>query len=264
MKRYILPVLLMLTVTACTTRTKTDDSGTTAAPVSSAAAFFKKVTAEPQFDQLKINTRLTAETGSFVPPLDATIYLEKDRKIWVNMVAVFLNVGRGLATPAGIQGYEKWNKTYIESDFTYLNNLLNVNFIDFVSFQNLLLGKTFIPVNERDFQLIQNGADYILKSKKNLQFNTNGKTSEYQAELHYDAQMDLVKVALQKVKAADQLEVTYSNWQNFQQMRVPGTVKIVIKGNKDSKITLENTKFDNSKMNTPYSVPANYTKTEIK
>ncbi len=180
------------------------------------------------------------------------------------MVAVFLNVGRGLATPAGIQGYEKWNKTYIESDFTYLNNLLNVNFIDFASFQNLLLGKTFIPVNERDFQLIQNGADYILKSKKNLQFNTNGKTSEYQAELHYDAQMDLIKVALQKVKAADQLEVTYSNWQNFQQMRVPGTVKIVIKGNKDSKITLENTKFDNSKMNTPYSVPANYTKTEIK
>src|SRR5690606_37736954 len=101
--------------------------------------------------------------------------------VWMNIIAVFLNVGRGIATADGIRGYEKWNKTYIESDFSYLNNLLQVNFIDFSSLQNLLIGKTFFPIDEKNFKVTKNTSGYQLDSYKPLKFQNNGKTSEYQA-----------------------------------------------------------------------------------
>ncbi|WP_226063338.1 DUF4292 domain-containing protein [Kaistella polysaccharea] len=264
MNKYIIPLAVLLLVSSCKTRNATEKPISTTTPLASTAAFFKKINERTDFQQLKINSRITAETGTFIPPLDATIYLEKDQKIWINMIAIFLNVGRGIATPEGIKGYEKWNKTYIESDFTYVNNLLNVNFIDYNSFQNLLLGKTFIPVNSADFEVTKNAQGYTLKSIKNLQFKTNGESSSYMASVDYAENLDLTKVSLQKVNAQDYLEVSYGNWEDFDNIRVPKNVKIVIKGAKNSQILLENTKFDTSKMQTPYSVPENYTKTEIK
>ena len=180
------------------------------------------------------------------------------------MIAIFLNVGRGLATPDGIKGYEKWNKTYIESDFSYLNGLLNVNFIDYGAFQNLLLGKTFIPVNAKDFKLTKNAQGYLLTSIKDLSFQSNGSSHEYSASLSYNNEMDLENVSLKKINASDELQVSYANWENFENIKLPKTVKIVIKGSKDSQILLENAKFESSKMDAPYSVPNNYKKTEIK
>ena len=249
---------------SCKTKTAVDNPISTNAPIASNAAFFNTITEKTNFQQLKINSRITAETGKFIPPLDATIYIEKDKKVWINMIAIFLNVGRGLATPDGIKGYEKWNKTYIESDFSYLNGLLNVNFIDYGAFQNLLLGKTFIPVNAKDFKLTKNAQGYLLTSIKDLRFQTNGTSHEYSASLSYTNEMDLENVSLKKINASDELQVSYANWENFENIKLPRTVKIVIKGSKDSQILLENTKFESSKMDAPYSVPNNYKKTEIK
>lgn len=249
---------------SCKTKTAVDNPISTNAPIASNAAFFNTITEKTNFQQLKINSRITAETGKFIPPLDAKIYIEKDKKVWINMIAIFLNVGRGLATPDGIKGYEKWNKTYIESDFSYLNGLLNVNFIDYGAFQNLLLGKTFIPVNAKDFKLTKNAQGYLLTSIKDLRFQTNGTSHEYSASLSYSNEMDLENVSLKKINASDELQVSYANWENFENIKLPRTVKIVIKGSKDSQILLENTKFESSKMDAPYSVPNNYKKTEIK
>lgn len=249
---------------SCKTKTAVDNPISTNAPIASNAAFFNTITEKTNFQQLKINSRITAETGKFIPPLDATIYIEKDKKVWINMIAIFLNVGRGLATPDGIKGYEKWNKTYIESDFSYLNGLLNVNFIDYGAFQNLLLGKTFIPVNAKDFKLTKNAQGYLLTSIKDLRFQTNGTSHEYSASLSYSNEIDLENVSLKKINASDELQVSYANWENFENIKLPRTVKIVIKGSKDSQILLENTKFESSKMDAPYSVPNNYKKTEIK
>ena len=264
MKKYILATGLMISLISCKTRTAVENPINTNTPIASTASFFKKINEKTDFQQLKINSKITAETGKFIPPLDATIYIEKDKKVWINMIAIFLNVGRGVATPEGIKGYEKFNKTYIESDFTYLNSLLNVDFIDYAAFQNLLMGKTFIPVNDKDFKVTKNAQGYLLTSVKNLSFKTNGNVSEYSAALSYNDQMELENVSLKKIDASDELEVTYSSWDNFEKIRLPKNVKIMIKGSKNSQILLENTRFDSSKMEAPYSVPTNYTKTEIK
>lgn len=264
MKKYIIILIASISVLSCKTQTAAYVPVSTNAPITETAAFFKEINKKPNFQQVKINSRVNVETGNFIPTLDATIYIENGQKVWMNMIAVFLNVGRGIATPDGIKGYEKWNKTYIESDFSYLNNLLNVNFIDFSSLQNLLTGRTFIPVNEKDFVLTKNAQGYQLTSVNNLKFENDGKTSEYAVAIDYDNDMNLSKVFLKNANSPDNLEVSYANWANFESMQLPTNVKIIIKGTKTSQILLENTKFDSSKMDTPYSVPNNYTKTEIR
>ncbi|HQD46142.1 MAG TPA: DUF4292 domain-containing protein [Kaistella sp.] len=264
MKNIILAVAAMVLMVSCKTKSTGNNPISTTTPITSNSAFFKKIKEQPNFQQLKISSKVNVEGGSFIPTLDATIYIENGQKVWMNMIAVILNVGRGIATPSGIKGYEKWNKTYIESDFTYLNNLMNVNFIDYNALQNLLMGKTFVPVNEKDFVLTKNAQGYNLSSTKNLVFKNNGKTSEYHVSIDYSNDFDLTRVNMKETKSADNLEVSYANYIDFNTIKLPKNVKIIIKGSKTSQILMENTKFDSSKMETPYSVPNNYTKTEIR
>ena len=264
MQKYILLILISLFLFSCKAANGSSEPVSTTKPIAGSNAFFAKITKKPDFQQLKINSKVDVQTGSFIPTLDATIYIENGQKVWMNMVALFINAGRGIATPAGIQGYERLNKTYIESDYSYLNNLLNVNFIDYSSLQNLLMGKTFVPVNEKDFVLTQNAQGYQLASTKNLKFGQQGKLSEYEVMIQYSAEADLLNLNLKNVSTSDVLAITYSNWMTFEGMRLPKNVKIDIKGTKSSQILLENTKFETSKMSTPYTVPNNYTKTEIR
>lgn len=281
MKNWISFLLLLLALSSCKTRNaiKNDtdharDSITTAEdnrnpkdvnePVRDKLTFYEHVLIPPKFEQIKIDSKVRVETGSFVPTLDATIYIENNKKVWMNLRALFLNVARGIATPDGIKGQDKTNKTYIDSDFDYLNNLLNVNFIDYKSLEKILLGRTFIKISDSQFTLTQNAQGYKMTSNTNQKIVTDEKSREYKIALQYDMNYDLLSVNLKDVSSPDELEISYSDWNEYNGIRLPQNVKIIIKGSKSSQILLENTKFDFSRMETPYSVPSSYKKIEIK
>ncbi|MFP3599367.1 DUF4292 domain-containing protein [Chryseobacterium sp. SIMBA_029] len=282
MKNWISVLLLLLVVTSCKTRNaarnKTgtpQDSTTTVVgdnrdpkdvnePVSDKFAFFEHVIIPPKFEQIKISSKINVETGNFIPTLDATIYIENDKKVWMNLQAFFFTVAKGIATPEGIKGQDKTSKTYIDSDFDYLNHLLNVNFIDYKSLEKILLGRTFVKISDSQFNLTQNAQGFKMASKVNQKIVTNEKTREYKIVLQYDTNYDLLSVNLKDVLSPDELEISYSNWDEYNGIRLPKNVKIIIKGSKSSQILMENTKFDFSRMETAYSVPSSYKKIEIK
>ncbi|WP_353150227.1 DUF4292 domain-containing protein [Chryseobacterium sp.] len=281
MKNWIPFLLLLLALSSCKTRNavsndsaNTRDSITTSEdnrnpkdvnePVRDKLTFFEHVLIQPKFDQIKIDSKVRVETGSYVPTLDATIYIENDKKVWMNLRALFINAARGIATPEGIKGQDKINKTYIDSDFDYLNNLLNVNFIDYKSLEKILLGRTFVKISDSQFTLTQNAQGYKMVSNANQKIVTDEKNREYKIALQYDTNYDLLTVNLKDVLSTDELEISYSDWNEYNGIRLPKNVKIIIKGSKSSQILLENTKFDFSRMETPYSVPSSYKKIEIK
>ncbi len=82
--------------------------------------FFNNILKESSFKSLKISSKIKVDNGSPIPTLDALVYIENQKKVWVNLSALFFNVARGVATPEGVKGYEKYNKTYIDSDFLIL------------------------------------------------------------------------------------------------------------------------------------------------
>lgn len=281
MKNWIPFLLLLLALSSCKTRNTaqndtdhTRDSINTTKdngdpkdvnePVKDKYTFYEHVLIPPKFEQIKIDSKVKVEIGSYVPTLDATIYIENDKKVWMNLRALFINAARGIATPEGIKGQDKINKTYIDSDFDYLNNLLNVNFIDYKSLEKILLGRTFVKINDKQFNLTQNAQGFNIVSTINQKIVTDEKNREYKIAIQYDTNYDLLSVNLKDILSSDELDVSYSDWNEYEGIRLPKNVKIIIKGSKSSQILLENTKFDFSRMETPYSVPSSYKKIEIK
>ncbi|MBO6185461.1 MAG: DUF4292 domain-containing protein [Chryseobacterium sp.] len=227
-------------------------------------AFYQNIMLHPQFEHVKINSKITA-SDLRVSPLDATIYIENNKKIWSNISFLIIPAARALITPEGIKAMDKYNKNYIDSDFDYLNNLLNVNFIDYKTLEKLLMGRTFMQITNSNSKIVKNSQGYQLTSITNQKIVTNEITREYKVEMQYTEDFNLNWVKLQDVKSNDAIEIVYENWETFpNEVKLPKNVKIIIKGSKTSQILLENTKFDFSRMETPYSVPANYKKIDIK
>ena len=232
--------------------------------ISDRLTFYENIYIHPKFDQIKINSKITADNIR-VSPLDATIYIESDKKIWSNINFLFFNAARAIITPEGLKAVDKYNKNYIDSDFDYLNNLLNINFIDYKTLEKILLGRTFLLVSNRNSSITKSEDGYQLASIVNQKIVTNGVEREYKINMRYSNDYNLIYVKLQDVKSDDAVEIVYDQWETFDNnLKLPQSVKIIIKGSKTSQILLENTKFGFTKMETPYSVPANYKKIEIK
>lgn len=227
-------------------------------------SFYEKILLHPKFDHVKINSKITADNIR-VSPLDATIYIENDKKIWANISFLIIPAARAIITPEGIKGMDRYNKNYIDSDFEYLNNFLNVNFIDYKTLEKLLMGRTFMHITNSNSRIVKNSEGYQLTSITNQKIVTDDIVREYKVEMQYTNDFNLNWVKLQDVKSNDAIEIVYENWETFpNEVKLPKNVKIIIKGSKSSQILLENTKFDFSRMETPYSVPANYKKIDIK
>lgn len=226
--------------------------------------FFSKTIPPLKFEQVKISSKVIVESESSVPTLDATIYIESNEQIWANL-SLFINVARAKATQEGFKAMDKFNKTFIDSDYEYLNKLLNVNFIEYNSLQKILMGRTFILINDSQYILTQNAQGFKVVSAYNQKIANEEleKAREYKITLLYNKEYDLTKVWLQDVLSNDELEISYDNWNTFENLRLPQNVKIIIKGEKTSQILIENTKFDFSKMKTSYSVPSSYQQIEI-
>ena len=226
--------------------------------------FYENIMLHPKFEHVKINSKITA-SDLRVSPLDAVIYIENDKKIWSNITFLIIPAARAIITPEGIKAMDKYNKNYIDSDFDYLNNLLNVNFINYTTLEKLLMGRTFMQITNSNSKIVKNSQGYQLASITNQKIVTNEITREYKVEMQYTEDFNLNWVKLQDVKSNDAIEIVYENWETFpNEVKLPKNVKIIIKGSKTSQILMENTKFDFSRMETPYSVPANYKKIDIK
>ncbi len=279
MKKYILLFAVALFLFSCKSRTAVASDGGSASDslisvkdlpkgsnmsVENHVKFYENILIHPKFDQLKIYSKIDMESNNaYIPTMDATTYIEKDKKVWMNISLFLFSAARGIATPDGIKAYSKTDKKYIDSDFGYLNNLLNTNFIDYRALEKLLTGRTFVKVNSSNFRITKNRDGYQMSSIANQKIENEGNSREYRVDLSYSNSYDLMHVRLQDINSADELEVDYANWTDFADFRLPKNVKINIKGSKPAKISLENTKFDSSKMQTPFNVPANYTKIEI-
>ena len=117
-------------------------------------------------------------------------------------------------------------------------------------------------MNDKDFTLTQNAQGYNLKSVKPQEVTVDGKVSSYNVSIDYDSGFRLNKVQINDAKSDNQLEINYSDWVSANNENFPKNVKIIIK--------IKPIKFDRkydldfSRMDTPYSVPSNYTKKEIK
>ncbi|PIE50862.1 MAG: hypothetical protein CSA38_01070 [Flavobacteriales bacterium] len=225
--------------------------------------FFKEIHRKSKFKSLKINGKIDIETDDFIPTINSTIYIERNKKIWINLSSFFVNIARGLAEKKQFRGYLKVpQKRAIEGDYENLKSILGLDFLDYQALEKLLLGQTFIPVTASDYILTQNSQGYQLSSIRDIQLNTT-KNEKYKIEWSYNQLFELEKVKINNLAQTEQIQIIFSNRTDFKGLKLPQNVKIIIKGEKNTAIFIENTKFGDSKMKTPFRIPKNYKKLKI-
>ncbi len=213
------------------------------------------------YQQLKISGNVKVDIpGKFLPGVKLTIYNEQDEKIWINGQVAIMNAGRALATPEKFQAYEKLNKTYVDEDYNFVNDLLGVNFVDYSALEKMLLGRAFLPIDFEDSALNITDSLIQIRSLSPMVIQHEGKTYSYDTEFQFDEKLNLQKVQIVDNTESRDLIIEYGNRAKFENLNLPTIVKISINDTKPKTITLNYNNFDSNSMDTPFRIPSGYEK----
>src|SRR5690606_14497445 len=150
------------------------------------------------------------------------------------------------------------DRTYIDGDFTYFNHLLKVDFIDYQTLQNLLLGRIFTEMKPTDFQseIIDN--QYVLNYKQNENLAKNPKKGSYIQTYVFGNDYLLRKAVIKDPNSKMELEIEYSGWLKVGVQSFPKNVKVLVKDKKTQKVELEYNNFTFEQSETPFEIPSGY------
>jgi len=212
----------------------------------------------PDFQQIRVQGKVDIKFKDELPELNLNMYIEKDVKIWTN-VSLLIFSARSLITPEKFQGYEKIKKTYIDTDYQYVNDLLGLDFIDFESTQKLLLGRLCFPFLYDDFEFKIENKDYVFNSKKPIEIGKNKEKKSYNRTIIFNSDFSIKSIAFNNVAKDEYIFIEYVNKIKNNSVELPNLVKILVKDSKNKDIILKYTNFDFEKMETPFKIPENYT-----
>jgi Domain of unknown function (DUF4292) len=154
-------------------------------------------------------------------------------------------------TPKKVMFYEVINKSYFDGDFQLISDLTGIEF-DFQMFQNLLLGYSLVDLREEKLELSVEEHNYLLVPKN--------KNHNFEARFRIDPvhfKMNNETLILDPDKG---LEITYKNYQNKQDVRIPGYL-ILQTRKKNKNISLEVDIKEAAfveRLNFPFKIPEGY------
>ena len=215
-------------------------------------------------EHLQIRSKIDADINGKSNSATLRLYFQGDERIWANASILGITGARANIVPGKVQAYEIIDKTYIDSDFSFFNEKLKVNFIDFDRLKSLLLGRLFL-IDAWDSYELETTSDnlYALKYKQNRKLETNPKEGKYIHTFYLDSYYRLNEVVIQDPNSETQITVKYENWIQVENSNFPGRVKILIKSKQDDTIELEYNNFDFTETNPPFRIPSGYSPREI-
>lgn len=228
----------------------------------SAASLYKSIVEPINFSTLKIKATADIESGSSYPSVALTLYIDQGNQIWAN-ANLILPLARASIYPGGFKMYERLGKTYVDSNFDYLNSLLKVDFLTYKNIEDLLVGKLFFPVNDQDFNFSIENNYYILTSKKLIKVGSGKETRNFSRRLIFDSNYNLRQISMEDKSKDTYLQIDYADYVNIENIILPKNIKIFIKGEKEIKITLNYNKFEFVNMETPFEIPKGYSQRKI-
>lgn len=255
--------LLLLGVASCHTQKSIPNLPTDATSVKVSQVITAAKAQQPQFVHLSIQSRIEADIDRSSTSLAGRIYIKNGEKIWVNVSKFGINAARAEITPAGFKAYEKIERTYIDGDFSYFNDLLKVDFIDYDKLQNLLLGRLFVDLKPNEFEMHLADNQFVLSHIDNQKLENKPKNGKYIQTYYFDSKFRLSKVELKDPKSGMELEISYRNWTKVGVQDFPKNVKVLVKDQKTQQVDLEYNNFTFSETATPFAIPSGYKPNKI-
>ncbi len=91
------------------------------------------------YSTAKLKTKIEYKAGGKNQRFNAQFRIDKDKKIWVSISVVALEVARAIVTPDSVIAYDRINKKYFQFSFDEIVKLINID-VDFKTLQNIIVG----------------------------------------------------------------------------------------------------------------------------
>lgn len=259
---YILPLTLILS--ACRPQ-KNVVKAKGEAQDQALTTFYAKYDSQlPKFKQVQIKSKIRTDIKGKNLSANLRLYIKDQQQIWANASILGITGARINITPNKVQGYSVLNKEYVDSSFDYFNDLLKVNFITYDRLQQLLLGQLFLIGKKQDYSLkTTEDNQYVLSYNKNAEIEKSPKKNQYIHHFYLDSNYRLKKVEVLDPISQTNIEVTYDEWQKFNELNFPSLVKIVINGKQKDIVELDYTNFVFQENNPPFKIPSGYKEKKI-
>jgi len=205
---------------------------------------------------VKASLKIKYKGEKKIPQLNASLRVEKDKVIWISL-SKFISVGKLKITPNKVQFYNNLDNTYFDGDFTLLSNVLGVD-VDFKQIQNILLGEAIYNLNTTDFNINDDGNDFVFTPKENDErFNI----FFWLNRLNFKA----YKQEIRQNNDEKLLSVQFTEFETIQNHNFPKHLYILAKDKSKTNtidIDYKSVKFDLD-LKFPFSIPQGYTEIKL-
>lgn len=231
MRNKISILLIALTIVSCKTTKTISKQGTQTTNQSLELVKLVQKT-QPSFRTANIS-KLSVELvmSDRTVNVSANCKIRKDSAIFSSFQVFGLEVFKAELMPDSIKVFDKMNRRYYVSDYTYFRKQFGVD-VDFHSLQSLLLAQLF-NVGKKELQ----PSSYKLTSAENGMSNLQYISEGLVQNTNISSQNIIQGVELRSKTNSYQLQTKYSNYVNQSGINFPQLISIIANNNNKTKAT---------------------------
>ena len=228
-----------------------------------------------KFTSLQARARIDYSSNNKIKTNTVTIRILAGEKVWISAP---LGAIRLLITKDSIKYYNKLERNYIKTDFSYIEDLLGLN-VTYDMLEKLLFGQPVLELGSRDFEKKLNKENnqtpnklrsYVFKKKVNFdnnQFIGLFYINPYNFKLNsqkFFKEQDSIKVAdkSKMFKSPQTFSINYKNYTTTNKEVYPKRILFLDSNNKSINIDMKSVVI-NKKLNIPFRIPRGYNQINV-
>ncbi|NRF39242.1 DUF4292 domain-containing protein [Pedobacter foliorum] len=201
------------------------------------------------FNTLSLKAKANLDVNGNSNNVNMNIRMEKDKKIWVSITALGIEVARALITPDSIKVRNNLQGVYLKKPFNYVHTYTNKQ-VNFELLQAIFSGNT-VKEFFRDETLI---------AQENAVWTLSGVNEGLAYRVIFNTLLKVNENNLNDIASGRSLRVAYGEYQNINGYLFPTDLKInSMAGDKRININMEFSKIEsNVPLDFPFNVPNKY------
>ncbi|MBL7764466.1 MAG: DUF4292 domain-containing protein [Chitinophagaceae bacterium] len=204
-----------------------------------------------KYTTYQCRAKMHFETGDDKQNFTASFRLEKNKKIWVSISGLGIEVARAIITPDSVKAIERINKKAYLYSYQDIQKLINID-LDFQTLQEIIIGNAIATQgNMHDIKELNGMSTFFIKGL------------DYTNQITYNqSDSSLKQIQLQTVRAVStsSILIALNDYEMMDTRYFPVNRIYHIQDVKGAaKLSMEINKADFDKpMDFPFSIPANY------
>jgi hypothetical protein len=195
------------------------------------------------------------------------VRIVKDSVIWISFNQdLGIEIARLLITQDSVKYLDRLHKSYLITDYDFINNFLKTN-IDFGILQSILLGNDFEYYENATFKSSIDGAYYKLSTSERSKLkkyvrNTSDADRVFLQSLWLNPETFKIEQLKMKelTKDSKKLAAEYSDFEILDEQLFPTRVEYLVEAEDAISVKVDYSRIVlNEKMNFPFKIPSKYT-----